>query len=163
MIDSQHIQQDWIHFFDAVHTEDGWISPLLKAVSGVSAEAAAWKPAPSVASIWEVVLHASGWMEDLLADLNGGPNVDVTDWPSIDRADDGAWQGSVRRLRDLVAQLGRQVKGLSVEELYDAPERMGKRRSERLTNIFVHNAYHAGQIVKLRQLYAAQRETAGVA
>lgn len=163
MLDSKYIHQDWVHFFEAVHTDDGWITPLLSSVSGISADVARWKPAPQIASIWEIVAHATGWIEDLLADLTGATSIDVTDWPGIDQESESSWQATVARLQEQVSLLGRQVSGLTVEELYEAPIRIRKRRSERLTNIFIHNAYHTGQIIKMRQLYAAQRELSVVA
>ncbi len=163
MLDSQRIHEDWVHFFDTVHTDDGWITPLLSAVNGVPFEIARWKPAPQISSIWEIVVHATGWIEDLLADLTGSSTIDVTDWPLVDPETESSWLSTVARLQEQVTLLGRQVKGLTVEDLYEAPVRIRKRRSERLTNIFVHNAYHTGQIIKMRQLYAAQRELSTVA
>jgi hypothetical protein len=156
MLDSRDIHSDWVHFFESVHTSEGWITPLLDAVKAVPVEAAAWKPAPGVASIWEVVVHATGWTEELLGDLAGTNGLDITDWPPVLVTDPGAWQQTIDRLESVIIGLERAVNGLSVEDIYSPAPRTRKRRSERMTNIFVHNAYHAGQVIKLRQLFAAQ-------
>ena len=58
-------------------------------------------------------------------------------------------------LKATVADLSRALHNLSLEELYHPPRGKESRRSTMLTNIFVHSAYHAGQIVKLRQAHSA--------
>ena len=54
--------------FGLVHLNEDWIAPLLKAIEDTTFEEARFQPAPGVASVWEIVLHATGWMEDLLHD-----------------------------------------------------------------------------------------------
>ena len=163
MLDSQKISADWVRFFELVNTDDGWITPLLDAVRSVDARTAAWKPAPDVTSIWEIVYHVTGWVEDLLADLTNSNGVDPVDWPPVAMVDENSWAMAQERLQDSVKLLGQQIRGMSVEDIYDAPPRMQSRRSVRLTNILIHNAYHAGQIVKLSQLYAASQKPVAVA
>ena len=126
MLDSQKIHADWLRFFETVHTEDGWITPMLDAVNGVSAEVAAWKPAPEIASIWEIVNHATGWIEDLLADLTGSDGIDPVDWPPLNVIDESSWGVARERLHEGIRLLEQQVKGLSVEDIYDFPPRLRK-------------------------------------
>ena len=159
MLDSRHIHDDWVHFFDTVHSDNDWITPLLDAVAGIGVEEASWKPASAMPSIWEIVAHASGHLEALLLDLNAVDVFDYADWPAVDSGNAAEWEATTGKLVEQIARLQRQVRGFSVEDLYESA---GSRRrvSQRLTSIFVHNAYHAGQIVKLRQLFSASREMA---
>jgi uncharacterized damage-inducible protein DinB len=149
------IKSDWDHFFDIVHTEEDWITPLLNSIDGVSAREAFWRPGGSVASIADIVLHTNGWLESTLRAVLGMPEQDNEDWPDAPEATQANWTGLVDRLKLTVADLSRALHNLALEELYSPPKGRESRRSTMLTNILVHSAYHAGQVVKLRQAYAA--------
>ena len=150
------VRKEWGHFFTIVHTEDDWIIPLLSAVDGVTADQAFWRPGGEVASIADIALHASGWLGATLQALLGLPETDNVDWPEPAATSEAAWAEIVSHLKETVADLSRALHNLSLEELYAPPAGRQSQRGTLLTNILVHNAYHAGQIVKLRQAHAVQ-------
>ena len=58
------VQQLMLDALDLVHTHDGWIEDLPKALRGVKASQAAWKPDAETPSIWEITLHVNQWLGD---------------------------------------------------------------------------------------------------
>ena len=162
---SQGFQTTFSYFHKLVHTEEGWIHPLRDVVQDVSADEAAWKPAADVASIWEVTAHATPYIYDVLRALRGEERVKHEDWHSITDLSPSAWALLKNELLKGIEALGAEVEKLSDAELPVAPPNRDTPRWELFVDIGVHDAYHAGQIVKLRQLYAAKvgaKETAGV-
>ena len=123
-------------------------------LEGIGADEASWKAAPEMPSIWEILAHVSGHLGGLLADLNGTNGLDYDDWPIVDSGREGGWQATVEKFQEQVRQLERHVRGTNVEDLYSPIGGSRRRRSERMGEIFVHHAYHAGQIVILRKALA---------
>ena len=154
------IKPEWDHFFAIVNTQEDWITPLLNSIDGVKAREAFWRPGGSVASIADVVLHVSGWLEQTLRGVLGMPEQENEDWPAPPESTDANWRAILDRLKLTVADLSRALHNLSLEELYGTPKGRESKRSTMITNILVHNAYHAGQIVKLRQAYVALESAA---
>ncbi|MEA2554660.1 MAG: hypothetical protein QOJ65_2836 [Fimbriimonadaceae bacterium] len=150
------------YLHQAAHTEDGWITPLRNVVSDVSPDEAALKPAADVASIHELIAHATPYLYDVLRALRGEDRVQHEDWPYVAGPED--WVGLRGELVAGIDQLGAEIAKLSDEELLEASPNRETPRWEVIVDIAVHDAYHAGQVVKLRQLHAAQgaREAAGV-
>jgi len=150
----------------SVHTEDGWIHPLKDAVGDVTLEQALYKPAGDVASIWEVTAHATPYLYDVLRALRGEDQVKHEDWPVISDTSGAAWHRLRTELLDGIESLGTEIAKLTEADYLVAPPNRKTPRWELLTDIAVHDAYHAGQIIKLKQLYSAAhskaRETASV-
>jgi uncharacterized damage-inducible protein DinB len=143
--------------FDLVHTSDDWITPLLKSVDDVTPAQAFWSPSSDGASIAEITAHVIGWLEDLLHDLTGRPASPAgIDWPSIAERTPAAWEALRGRLQTLAIALRSHLRSLSEERLLEATSEEDVPRWQRIGSIFVHNAYHAGQIVKLRQIYRSR-------
>lgn len=143
------------YVFRISHTEEGWISPFLDSVNDVDFDMARWKPSEDVASIWEIVAHAIPYTQSRLADFSGDAFPDEEDWPVLEDQTPQAWAVMQDRVRSVVSRLQEVVDGLSEEEL-STPRPGGKTpRVERLMDIVVHDAYHAGQIVKLSQVFQA--------
>ncbi|HVT13197.1 MAG TPA: DinB family protein [Fimbriimonadaceae bacterium] len=153
----QQILTDTLKYgFRISHTEEGWIEPLLDAVNGVDFETAKWKPAPKVASIWEIVAHAIPYTESRLCDFTGATKEEEPDWPEIADPTPEAWAQLQERARKVVSEFQSVLEAASGEEI--AGPKPGKKtpRAERLMDIVVHDAYHAGQIVKLKQAYKSR-------
>lgn len=150
-----NLKSEWDHFFAIVNTDDDWIVPMLRALEGVSAEQAFWRPGDRVASIVDITLHATGWLEATLCELLRLPAPGNEDWPPAPSPSEDAWRAISQKMRDVIGELSRAMHGLKLEELLSSPGSDSSTRSTLLTNILVHNAYHAGQIVKLRQSFEA--------
>ena len=58
-------------------------SPLLRILEGVTAADASARPIPGGHSIWELVLHMTGWKNEVRRRLSGAPAADPEggDWP----------------------------------------------------------------------------------
>ena len=139
--------------FEVAHTRDGWISTFASAVKGVTFETAAWKPAPRVASIWELTLHASNYVDNLLNDLTGQPRKEHKDWPKPTKKANAEWQRTKKDLLANIAKLHVVIGELSDDELLSPPPGLKAPRVKRILDITIHDAYHAGQVMKLKQLY----------
>jgi uncharacterized damage-inducible protein DinB len=153
---NQPLQTTFQYLHKAVHTEDGWIHPLRDAVKDVAVAEAAWEPATDVASIWEVTAHATPYLYDVLRALRGEEKIAHEDWHEISDTSAGAWTTLRDGLLAGIDELGAEIAKLKEADYSVAPPNRETARWELLIDLSVHDAYHAGQIVKLKQLYAAR-------
>jgi uncharacterized damage-inducible protein DinB len=146
------------------HAGDPWHGPSRAAVlSGVTAEEAAWRPPGGAHSIWELVLHMTGWTGEMASRLRGAPPKlpAAGDWPVVpSTTTDAEWKRALQALdvahRELVdalhamnpASLGEQM---SIAR--DAPLGTGVTYRTMLRGVAQHDAYHTGQIAILKKLY----------
>jgi uncharacterized damage-inducible protein DinB len=151
----QPLQTTFEYLHRAVHTEDGWIHPLRDSIKDVGAEEARWKPSPEVASIWDVTAHATPYLYDVLRALRSEDKVEHEDWHSITDESEAAWVRLRSELLSGIDQLGEEIVEIQEADYLVPPQGRKTPRWEMITDIAVHDSYHAGQIVKLRQLYAA--------
>src|SRR5436305_2625866 len=105
-MENQPLQITFGYLYKAVHTEDGWIHPLKDAVKDITADEAAWKPAPDVASIWEVAAHTTPYLYDVLRALRSEERVQHEDWHVISDVSESAWIRLRTELLSGIDQLG---------------------------------------------------------
>lgn len=155
-IDSEIVRDDTLIAIKYSHDEDDWVTPLAEALEGVSAEDAEWTPViPSdkVKSIWEIVLHMALWTENMLVRMHGDPKArpEEGSWPSMpkDRSEE-AWEAAKARLIEAVESLRREVKSGDMAVLTTPIEGWGNLLEDILCRT-IHNAYHIGQITKMKQ------------
>lgn len=154
---SEHTLADLIRYTaDMAHTEEGWIQPLRDAVKDVDAECAAWKPATDVASIWGILAHAAPYLESRVCDFTGEPYPNEPDWPTVGDTSPEAWAAIQSRIRAAIQRIQDVLANASDSQLAEIPAGKESSKASRLLDIFIHDAYHAGQIVKLTQLYRAK-------
>ena len=123
-----------------------WIAPWSKAVSGLTAAQAAWRPAAGRHSIWQNVNHVCLWREHTVAKAMGGPGLPREileernfEQPEGHAATSEAWVMTVGRLKathDGVRKLIADPAGAL----------------ERPTYHLGHDCYHLGQIMQLRAM-----------
>jgi hypothetical protein len=132
-------------------SQDVWMTPLREILQGVDADEAAWQPAPGERSIWEIVLHVGAWTDWAVHFLQG-TDTNVTDWPPIGTE---SWEATQQRLESALTAFGDGIAALSAESLFISPTPQVTPTSRLLgiASILVHNAYHAGQLSKLRERY----------
>ena len=160
-MDQQQILSDAVRYSAKIaQVEDGWIQPLGEVVKGVRYEAAKWKAAPDVPSIWEIVAHAIPYTESRVADYTGEPRPNEEDWPQVTDTSEQAWKALQARVATAIDRLQSAVEAATDEQLAATLPGRDHPTAIRLVDIAIHDAYHAGQIVKLTQLYAATREPA---
>lgn len=135
-----------------------WHGPSLAAVSeGLDADIAAARPIEAAHSIWEIVLHLTGWTREVVRRLEGGkPGQPATgDWPETHGA---SWNDARDDLfsahDELLAALTRFPESrLSdiVGGVRDAPLGTGVTYRDMILGALQHDAYHGAQIALLRK------------
>ncbi|HEX3159028.1 MAG TPA: DinB family protein [Gemmatimonadaceae bacterium] len=140
------------------------------ALRGVSAEQAAWEPAPGRKSIWQLTLHIAYWKYAVRRRLEGGaadrkarfPRTPAN-WPAVPAAaDEGAWRADVALLKTEHERLVAALAAVPVDR-YGEVLPGGKRWTvgELILGIAQHDAYHTGQIQMLKRLWVAMRARGG--
>jgi uncharacterized damage-inducible protein DinB len=133
-----------------------WVTPVAEALDGVTAAEAAWKPAPDERSIGEIVAHMTVWTLWCVRFLRG-QDTEVTEWPPVSGTDDASWDADRDALLSALRDFQAALAALDPSTLFDAPTPAvtPTDRFTGISSILVHNAYHTGQIVKLREAAAA--------
>jgi uncharacterized damage-inducible protein DinB len=143
------------------HAGDPWHgSPLQAILEGIDAARAAARPIPGAHSIWELVLHMTGWKNEAARRLAGAVACMPVegDWPEAGDPTDERWQAALTRLESAHDGLIAAVKGLPDTRLYEptndtrsAPLGTGVPYYVLLHGIVQHDVYHAGQIALLKK------------
>ena len=131
-----------------------WHGPSVREVlDGVTAEKAAARPIASAHSIWEIVLHVSGWT-DVVRRRVEGENLDEPeegDWPAVTDTGDAAWTAALATLEERHRRLESTLADLKESRLGEAVSEGKSSAYVTLHGHIQHNAYHAGQIAVLRK------------
>ena len=148
--------------FTRAHDGDPWHESPVKAIlEGVTPEQAARKPAGGAHSIWELVLHMTGWRNEAAARTTGKPagNPAGGDWPEVGEPTAERWTAALAALDESHKNLVKVVRGRSDARLLeptndtrDPATGTGVSYYELLHGIVQHDAYHAGQIALLKKL-----------
>jgi uncharacterized damage-inducible protein DinB len=143
------------------HTGDAWHGSPVKAIlNGVTAAQASARPMPAGHSIWELVLHMTGWKDEVRRRLTGAPAGDPEggDWPEPGEPSDARWREAVAQLDRAHAALVSAVRELPESRLHeptnDPRDRAlgaGVSHYVLLHGLVQHDAYHAGQIAILKK------------
>lgn len=130
-----------------------WHGPNLRqSLKGVSAEQAAWRPAPGRHNIWELALHSAYWKYAVRRRIEGGKRgsfilkgSNFFARPEAGKATQAAWHADLALLETehqaLEAAIRRVLKTSRSKKLLPA-----------LYGVAFHDVYHAGQIRLLRRL-----------
>jgi uncharacterized damage-inducible protein DinB len=140
---------------------DAWCGPaLLEALEGVACERAAARPVARAHSIWEIVLHLSGWKRVVHQRLEGQPVrlPEEGDWPRVADASEGSWQKALAELKARHDALLSAVRSLDDARLEDVLITETSRETGGGVSCYVtlhgvaqHDLYHGGQISLLQK------------
>jgi len=133
---------------------------LAENLAGLTAAEAAAHPVAGAHSVWEIVLHLSGWTSEVQRRLQGGvPGLpDEGDWPEVTEPSARAWTLAIERLgaahdglADAVRRFpnARWTEQVGVER--DAPLGTGVTYAAMISGLLQHDGYHGGQIGLLRR------------
>jgi uncharacterized damage-inducible protein DinB len=147
---------------ERVMTGDPWHGPsVARVLEGVTATQAATRPPGNAHSIWELVLHMTGWAREVTARLGGRAAQEPSegDWPEIGRMTNEGWQAAQAALFAAHDELGAAIRRFDSDRL-DQPvldfrnSAMGTGLSHYLTlhGIVQHTVYHSGQIAIVKRL-----------
>jgi uncharacterized damage-inducible protein DinB len=133
---------------------------LAENLAGLTAAEAAAHPLAGAHSVWEIVLHLSGWTSEVQRRLEGGaPGLpEEGDWPEVSDPSARAWPLAVDRLaaaHDALAAAIRRFPDARwrewVGEVPDAPLGTGVTYAAMISGLIQHDGYHGGQIGLLRR------------
>lgn len=139
-----------LNVLDSTYEKESWYAPLKHAIEGITAEQATWKPAgEATKTIWENVNHLIYYKERLVSNMQGiewTNNLDGDQTFSLTEQfnDDVEWKKIVKRAEDVYHNL-RQL-------LIKASENEIEQLESKLLDIFLHDAYHTGQIIQIRKM-----------
>lgn len=130
--------------WDAAWSEGAWAAAWSKSLEGLSAEQAAWSPAPGRHSIWQIVLHMVFWRESYLRRVATGERhtpeeLARLNFPEITDAAEAAWAEARRRFEDTQQRMSSALR--EPDPKHDV-----------LASFYPHDAYHFGQINYLRAM-----------
>ena len=135
-------------------------SPLASVVSAIPADIAAQHPIEGAHSIWELVLHLTGWAREVARRVGGSPAgvPPEGDWPPVGQIDDQHWATAREALMAAHLDLIEAVRVLPEGRIdtvvgggRDAPLGSGVSFYVTLHGLAQHDAYHAGQISLLKK------------
>lgn len=146
---------------DQGYDHKSWHGPILKgSLRGVSAEQAAWRPAPDRHNIWELAVHAAYWKYSVLRRLRRDEvrfPLKGSNWfPRPEEVSETAWKADLRVLEETHRELRRAVESLRDEDLETIPEGSKTRIVDLVLGVAHHDIYHAGQIQLLKKMYRSR-------
>jgi uncharacterized damage-inducible protein DinB len=135
-------------------------SPLVAILDGVTASQANARPVANAHSIWELVLHVTGWKNEVRLRLSGAPAGEPRegDWPDVGEPSDERWHAALERLRRAQRDLLADIQTLPEAKLLAPTNDPRDKKTGAGDNYYVllhgavqHDVYHAGQIALLKK------------
>ncbi|WP_324715289.1 DinB family protein [Carboxydochorda subterranea] len=138
---------------------EAYHTPVARALEGLTAAQAFWKPAPERHSAWQQVMHMAYWREYFIRALEGNPafpaeaDLQANNWPPHpEPADDAAWAAARSRLEATQQRLVKLLRAMPPERL-ERPAWGGEEPvALAIVHYMRHDSYHLGQIMLLRGL-----------
>ena len=142
-----------LNLLEEAFEKKAWHGPnLWQSLKGVTAQQAAWRPAPGRHNIWEETLHAAYWKYVVRRKLEGGKRggfvlagSNFFARPEAGKLTEAAWKADKAILRDEYQALHNAITNAKRKPL--TPE-----LAHILWGVAFHDIYHAGQIRLLRRL-----------
>ena len=144
------------------HDGDPWHgSPVKTILEGITHEQAARRPPGDSHSIWQLVLHMTGWRNEVARRATGQPAAEPAggDWPDVGAPTAPRWQAALAALDASHAALLDVMRGMTDRRLLEPtndprnrPLGTGVTYYELLHGLVQHDAYHAGQIAMVRKV-----------
>jgi uncharacterized damage-inducible protein DinB len=131
---------------------------MLSILDGIAAASAARKPIAGAHSIWELVLHVTGWKREVARRLGGAPAGEPAqgDWPPVGEVTEQRWQAALEDLGAAHRELLAAVEALPESRLFEPTNDPRNRPLGTGVSYYVllhgavqHDVYHAGQIAIL--------------
>src|SRR6476469_2290778 len=147
-----------------VYDGDPWHGSAITAVlKGVDAKTAARRSIPHGHTIWELVLHMTGWTSEVASRVRGSEAKDPPeDWPKQPKKlTEADWRAAQEALRAAHEDLLRAVDSLKSADLvrmvgdHRQSEPREKTVGSHIRGLLQHHTYHEGQIAILKK--AAER------
>jgi uncharacterized damage-inducible protein DinB len=144
-----------------VYDGDPWHGSSIAAIlEGIDAETAARRIIPNAHTIWELVLHMTGWTREVASRVRGSDAKNVAeDWPQQPKKPtEQEWRAAQDALRASHRDLMKAVDGLKPADLVRTvgdqrhpSAGTGKTVGSHIRGILQHHTYHQGQIAQLKK------------
>ncbi len=141
------------------HSGDPWHGSAMMAIlEGIDAARAARKPIAGGHSIWELVLHVTGWKREVARRVGGAPAGEPAagDWPAVGDPTEARWRAAVEDLGAAHRELTAAAQSLAEARLFEPTNDPRSRPLGTGVSCYVllhgavqHDVYHAGQIAIL--------------
>ncbi|HEX8432943.1 MAG TPA: DinB family protein [Longimicrobium sp.] len=142
---------------------DAWYgTPTREVLRGLTADQAAARPIPQAHTIWEIVVHMTGWQREVTRRLRTGMSREPEggDWPAPPSPSPESWAATLADLdaahRELLAEVdifpADRLDELVGESL-DGKQGGGVSYYVLLHGIVQHNLAHTAQIALLRKAF----------
>jgi hypothetical protein len=148
---------------DQAYNRKSWHGTNLRgSLRSVTADAAAWRPAPDRHNIWELAVHAAYWKYTVWRRLvNAERGTFALKGSNFFSRPDGdasaaAWRKDVALLDRTHRQLRGAIEGFSPRALHRRPQGSKFDYAALISGIAAHDLYHAGQIQLLKRLMPAR-------
>jgi uncharacterized damage-inducible protein DinB len=138
------------------HDQQDWFVPVIKAIDGLSAKQAMWKPCDSCHSIGQLTYHLLFWNKQSLDKFNGktpasyNGNNDETFTAFTEQT----WKATIQELDQVMKDWETIIKKADEVKL--------QLWYSTIAHICSHNAYHTGQILYIRKLQGSWDSSKGV-
>lgn len=155
--------RDLTRLIETGSANDLWYggATVLGSLRGVSAQEAAWRPAPGRHSIWALVLHIAYWEYAVRRHLTnepiGGFDRSPANFPTVpDPGTEAEWRKDRALLRKERVRLAEAIRGFDGRRLDDpVPDSAKWTFADLIYGIVLHDTYHVGQIQMLKRLYGS--------
>jgi len=144
-----------------VYDGDPWHgSSITDVLKGVDADTAGLKSVPHGHTIWEIVLHMTGWTREVTSRVRGAaPKSPPKDWPIPKTSGgDAAWRSALEDLAAAQRELESAVDSLKADDLVrwigdqrDPALGAGVTVGTLIRGLLQHHTYHEGQISLLKR------------
>jgi uncharacterized damage-inducible protein DinB len=144
-----------------VYDGDPWHgSSITDVLKGVDADAAGLRSVPHGHTIWEIVLHMTGWTREVTSRVRGAaPKSPPKDWPTPKTSGgDGAWRSALEDLAVAQKEIESAVDSLKPGDLLrwigdqrDPALGAGVTVGTLIRGLLQHHTYHEGQISLLKR------------
>ena len=146
-------RNELVDWWDEASDEGTWWAPWSRAVEGLAAEQAAWKPAPDRRSIWQLVAHMTFWREYFAHRVEGGApaaedDLDRRNWQEPAEITGEAW----RAARDRFIESHARVRAVMADPATPPPPKP----QLDLRYLLFHDSYHVGQVMYIRALLGCE-------
>lgn len=129
--------------------------------NGVTLESATWVPDGGAHSIWQIVLHMTGWL-DIIRQRITSPSLvvmpDELNFPAPPKATLENLSRTFDGFRDGVTALSTAIGEMPPEQLERMVPGRGYNFATLLHGAVHHSLYHAGQIALLNAMYSRHKE-----
>lgn len=158
------------HLIDQLRRQfdgDPWHGSSLRDIlTDVTAEQAARRVSKDAHTMWELVLHMTGWKYEVAARLKGKEAGEPAagDWPAMGEVTDARWHAAqeemARAQEELIAAIGALPAGALHEPVKDFRSSAlgtGMTAYQTISGLIQHDVYHSGQIAILKKMAGALR------